>query len=82
MSQIESAIKQYHLEQSAYPVLLANLQTARPPYLDADRAINDAWKRDFYYKAPGRVRDFDLVSAGNDGEFGSEDDIDVWNIGK
>jgi type II secretory pathway pseudopilin PulG len=41
----------------------------------------DGWKRQFAYFHPGQQgRDYDLISVGKDGEYGTEDDIRNWEI--
>lgn len=44
--------------------------------LDANAVPKDAWKNDFNYRCPSdHGMDYDLVSAGPDEEFGTEDDL-------
>ena len=45
------------------------------PYID--RLPKDAWGHDFQYVCPGKKHphSFDIISAGEDGQFGTEDDI-------
>jgi general secretion pathway protein G len=47
------------------------------PYLSKKADLLDPWKRPFIIKVPGDVNqyDYDIVSAGEDGEFGTPDDI-------
>lgn len=82
MKQIETAINQYNLEKGAYPTALTLLTTGATPML-RDDALIDAWKHPFTYLVPGASgKGFGLYSAGMDGEFGTADDIDVWNMDK
>ena len=46
------------------------------PYLKSYKLPRDSWGRDIEYRAPGELApDYDLISAGSDGQFGTEDDI-------
>lgn len=79
MRTVNGQLKTYHLDNNQYPPSLAVLVTAKPPYLE--KLPRDGWDRDFYYKVPGRNnRPYDMISAGGDGEFNTEDDIDIWVI--
>lgn len=81
MASIKSALQQYHMEYSAFPPALETLQTIRPPMLDEDTKISDGWDRAFFYGTPGlNARDYDLISYGPDGQAGTDDDINIWNI--
>ncbi len=54
------------------------------PYMkDASTVPKDAWDHDFVYKQPGdNGRDYDIVSPGPDGQLGTADDIQSWNLQK
>lgn len=79
MNTIQSQLGVYQLEYSAYPPQLVVLQQLK--FLDESKPVKDAWKRDYYYALPGSEgRPYDLISAGNDGEFGTIDDVNVWTI--
>jgi general secretion pathway protein G len=43
------------------------------------KANQDAWGNDFVLKCPGEHDGVDISSAGPDGEFGNEDDINSWD---
>lgn len=44
------------------------------------KTINkDPWGNDYVLKCPGEKGDVDISSAGPDGEFGNEDDINSWD---
>lgn len=46
------------------------------PYLQKRGALVDPWGRPYEIRVPGEVNyDFDIVSLGDDGEMGTEDDI-------
>lgn len=73
---VASALKQYHLEYSSYPPSLETLRTIKPPMLDESKAIKDAWESAFTYDArPRGASPFTLLSAGEDKQVGTEDDI-------
>jgi len=51
-----------------------------PSYIEEGSDV-DAWEEPFYYRpTPGGVHDFNLISAGPDKKFQTEDDIDVWTM--
>ena len=76
---VGNALKQYNLDNSAYPQSLNALISAK--LLD-NKKIQDGWKRDLYYDARGRNKDqpFILGSSGEDGVIGNEDDINIWTM--
>ncbi len=80
LSTITTAIKAYHLEYSSYPPDLQTLVNAK--FLDRDKPLNDGWSKPFYYDPRGRSKEapYVLMSAGEDGVSGNEDDIDVWTM--
>ena len=52
------------------------------PYLDSDAVPKDQWGRDFIYVCPGKhnATSFDIMSAGPDGQAGTDDDITNWTL--
>ena len=65
-----------------YPVDLDSLVKGKNPYLE-DKKNADGWDMPLRYTVPGRDgRPFALASAGEDKQFGTEDDIDVWLLEK
>lgn len=78
MHTIASHLKTYYVEHNAYPPTLQVLVTGK--YLEPT-SLKDSYESDFYYKTPGRNnREFDLISAGEDKQLGSADDLDLWTI--
>jgi len=78
MQTIASQLKTYYIEQNAYPPTLEVLVTGK--YLEA-RSLKDSYDSAYFYKAPGRGSNpYDLVSPGEDKQFGSQDDLDIWAI--
>jgi general secretion pathway protein G len=51
------------------------------PYLQKG-VPKDGWGRDYLYRSLGRhSSDFDIISTGQDGREGTEDDINSWDLG-
>jgi len=50
------------------------------PYLDNDTVPKDQWGNDYAYTCPGKHNpsSYDIVSAGPDGQLGTDDDIGNW----
>lgn len=81
MDTIRSALRMYNLNNNMYPPHLEALRMGALPYLSEDKALQDGWGRDFVYQTPGASgRPFDLISLGSDAQFGTEDDLNVWNM--
>ncbi len=73
-----TSIRDYKLAENDFP---ASLDVLKGDYIDASTSINDAWGRPLAYSFPGQNgREFNLVSAGEDGEFRTEDDINYWTM--
>ncbi len=90
MKAIKNALEQYKLDNGRYPTTEQGLKAlvekpTIPPvpsrwkkYLD--KVPKDGWDRDFIYISPGVNHPYELRSRGPDGEEGTEDDIDVWEL--
>ena len=86
----ETDIELFHLDTGAMPpnldALITNPGAAKwnGPYLkNQDKVPMDPWGHPYAYKAPGdNGREYDIVSAGPDGQAGTPDDIQSWNIKK
>ena len=77
MQTIEQALKNYQLDNAAYPETLGALISAK--YLD-NKALNDAWGSAFVYKTPGRNnRPYELISMGKDKQVATNDDLSIWD---
>lgn len=52
------------------------------PYVrNQEKVPNDPWGHPYLYKQPGESgRDYDIISAGPDGQVGSADDIKSWAL--
>lgn len=84
MTTVKSALNTYNLDNSAYPPTLPALQSGgTKAYLDPSLKLADGWGRPFYYAVPGlNSQPYDLISSGEDGQGGTEDDINVWTMQK
>ncbi len=83
---IESALKLYKLDNSAYPAteqglpaLVEKPSVGQIPknykaegYLESKKVPKDPWGNDFTYLSPGEHGDYDLCSYGTDGAKGGE----------
>jgi general secretion pathway protein G len=90
ISAFKTALAAFEVENSGYPRgqngLVDLIQRPRDaqnwhgPYLESDVVPKDAWGRDFQYVCPGKhnADSYDVVSAGPDGQFGTDDDIGNW----
>lgn len=78
METIKKQVEAFQLENKRLP---ASLDELVPDYLEPGRQL-DGWENDFYYAAgqPGAFPPFDLVSAGPDLLFETEDDLSIWEL--
>ncbi len=89
ISNFETALDMFRLDNGFYPATEQGLKSlvekpaaGRVPgnwrrYLP--RIPHDPWGSEYVYISPGRDgRDYEIFSAGPDGEFGTEDDIANW----
>ncbi|MEO1278267.1 MAG: type II secretion system protein GspG [Planctomycetota bacterium] len=76
MTTLKRSITEFQGINNQYPAVLTALD---PDFVDP--LPDDGWGNPFYYAAPGTGgRPFDLISAGEDGSYGTDDDIDVWTM--
>src|SRR5262249_33334879 len=86
VKQIENAVNMYLADTgqtltstSALNVLLVGPKDGAPaggPYFQKAEQLMDPWKHAYVIRVPGEVNyDFDVLSAGPDGEIGTPDDI-------
>lgn len=79
MQTIDRGLKSYYLQKGAYPTTQEGISILVPTFIE--KPPLDGWKRPFAYFHPGQGgRDYDLISVGKDGEYGTEDDIRSWEI--
>ena len=84
---LASALDLYELDNGTFPASLdalltdpGNAKKWRGPYLKQRKNLNDPWGRPYTYRCPGTNNpDYDLSSAGPDGQDGTADDITNWN---
>lgn len=86
ISNLESALKTYYLDNGIYPTTEQGLEalviepTTDPlpgrwregGYLDKGKVPSDPWDNDFVYISPGIHGDFDIISYGGDKVEGGE----------
>ncbi|MDF1808284.1 MAG: type II secretion system protein GspG [Phycisphaerales bacterium] len=78
MTTIKTAINTYMADHAG--VAPATVAELIPSYIEQGSEI-DAWDRPYYYRAtPGTANPFELISSGNDREFQTPDDIDLWKM--
>ncbi len=74
---VSEAVTSYYIKNKKMPSSLTQLTEGSdddPPILEGgDKAINDPWDNELKYEQKGKR--FVVISAGPDGEFGTEDDI-------
>ncbi len=82
-----TALSLYNADTGQYPTSDQGLEALlHPPnnktYIENMSSIPpDPWGHPYVYKSPGdEGRDYDIVSAGPDGQFGTADDIQSWNL--
>lgn len=89
---LEAAMEMYKLDNSRYPntdqglEALVSQPTIAPEPRNyrkggyVKRLPKDPWGSDYLMVSPGENGEFDIFSAGVDGEEGTDDDIGTWNV--
>lgn len=79
---IYRAINKYYAKHNKYPKSEGGIETLIDEgFLDEDELL-DPWYRRYRLTTSGEYFSwFNIVSAGPDGVFGNDDDIDEWSIG-
>lgn len=80
MKSVRDAVESYMINTGSLPATLEELLSSSPPYI---RSLpKDAWKRPFIYRPEpaNPERQYTLVSLGEDGVEGTDDDLDLWQI--
>lgn len=76
MTTLKRAIVEYQGTNNQYP---PTLDALAPGFVES--VPNDGWGNPFYYSVPGQNgRDFDLISAGEDGQYTTADDLNIWTL--
>jgi general secretion pathway protein G len=87
---LEMAVSQYQIHCEEPPKRLQDLVTKpadpkqaarwKGPYFQHG-VPKDAWDHDYVYRSPGtHGDDFEIASAGRDGQPGTDDDINSWDL--
>ncbi len=92
IEELAAALEMYKIDTNKYPTSEQSLQAlvSEPagvegwngPYLRKNFVPKDPWKKDFYYRYPGRNAEYEIYSFGADGSEGGEkenQDIYSWN---
>ncbi|RZQ56267.1 type II secretion system protein GspG [Pseudidiomarina tainanensis] len=89
---LENAVAQYRLDNGTFPTTEQGLEAlTEEPNIDPrprnyrrggyiQRLPSDPWGNEYLLLSPGEFGDFDIFSAGPDGQTGTDDDIGNWNI--
>lgn len=89
---LQSALELYRLDNARYPTTEQGLKalTEKPTsepmptkwrkYID--EIPKDQWNNEYIYVAPGTKGPYDIISAGQDGKAGTEDDIKSYELNK
>lgn len=88
IASFKTALELYNADTGSYPPTLeglfqnpGNVQNWKGPYLkDIQTVPPDPWNNPYIYTTPGQHSpDYDIISAGPDGQPGTADDITSWN---
>ena len=94
ISAFKTALSAFEVDQNYFPKgqngLIDLIQQPRDaqnwhgPYLETDTVPKDPWGNDYAYTCPGKHNpsSYDIVSAGPDGQLGTDDDIGNWTARK
>ena len=79
---LENALDMYKLDNHRYPTTNQGLAANYNKEGYIKRLPADPWGNDYVLVNPGEHGAYDLLSAGPDGEMGTEDDITNWGLSK
>lgn len=93
ITSFKTALQLYNADTGQYPTSDQGLDALihnpgvngwNKPYLqDLEKIQLDPWGNPYVYKNPSEHgQDYDIISAGPDGQIGTTDDIQSWNIKK
>ena len=97
IASLQGALQLYKLDNGNYPTTEEGIEAlVKAPastetsknwkeggYLEGGKVPLDSWKKPYQYLSPGiNNPNYDLWSCGKDGESGTEDDIESWNLDK
>jgi len=77
---IKQMLTSYNLDKGGFPTTAEGLQMLVPAYME--KIPGDGWNTPFNYVCPTQDpnRPFELRSAGPDRQWGTEDDLSVWEL--
>ncbi len=80
LTTLKSQLTAYNLDKGGFPTTAEGLQVLVPNYME--KIPGDGWNTQFSYQSPTNDpnRPFQLRSAGPDREWGTEDDLNVWDL--
>lgn len=80
LNTLKNMLSAYQLETGGFPTTQEGLVALVPVYMD--KIPGDAWQTPFSYLSPTNDpnRPFELKSAGPDKQWGTEDDLNVWDL--
>jgi general secretion pathway protein G len=92
LSTFKTALNAFEVDMGYYPKGTSGMmdliqqprdsQSWHGPYLDSDAIPVDPWGNPYIYTCPGKHNpsSYDVMSAGPDGQLGTDDDICNWTI--
>lgn len=75
MKTIQAALKMYRVENNVYPPTNFGLLVLVGRYGQLSSIPKDSWGHEFEYFSPTQLFEYELLSAGPDGQFQTPDDI-------
>ena len=77
---LKQQLTSYSLDVGGFPTTQEGLSSLVPSYME--KIPGDAWNTPFSYLSPTADpnRPFELKSAGPDKQFGTADDLNVWEV--
>ena len=80
LTTFKTQLQQYRLDKGSFPTTAEGLQALVPVYME--KIPGDGWNNAFNYICPTQDpnRPFDIRSSGPDGQWGTEDDLSVWEL--
>jgi general secretion pathway protein G len=76
IAELSQGVDAYRLERGRCPKDMQELVTAGI----IKQLKPDPWGTPFVFACPGEHGDFDIASAGKDREFGTDDDVNSWDL--
>jgi general secretion pathway protein G len=73
---LSHAVEMHQLKTGKYPKSLHELVASEV----IAKLGEDPWGADYVFTCPGEHGDFDIASPGKDGELGTDDDVNSWDL--